>query len=107
MPITPVQVLLLCGPAGAGKSTLGWEIAAQLRRLGIGHVLLDSDELDRAWPLTTAEQDQLNRANLTAFWAFERAGPGRRQRKRHDPRAARPVRHEQGRREGARGGGAA
>ncbi len=69
MPTAPVQVLLLSGPAGSGKSTLGWEIAAQLRRLGIAHVLLDSDELDRAWPLTGSEQDRLNRANLTAFWA--------------------------------------
>lgn len=42
MPAEPVQVLLLSGPAGAGKSTLGWEIAAQLRRLGIAHVLLDT-----------------------------------------------------------------
>ncbi len=48
MPTAPVQVLLLSGPAGVGKSTLGWEIAAPLRRLGIAHVLLDSDELDRA-----------------------------------------------------------
>lgn len=69
MPTAPVQVLLLSGPAGVGKSTLGWEIAAQLRRFGIAHVLLDSDELDRAWPLSRAEQDQLNRANLAAFWA--------------------------------------
>ena len=75
MPTKPVQVLMLCGPAGVGKSTLGWEIAAQLRRLGIAHVLLDSDELDRAWPLTTAERDRLNRANLTAFWA-NAAAPG-------------------------------
>jgi AAA domain-containing protein len=69
VPTTPVQVLLLSGPGGVGKSTLGWEVATQLRRLGIAHVLLDSDELDRAWPLTTAERDRLNRANLTAFWA--------------------------------------
>jgi hypothetical protein len=69
MPAEPTQVLLLSGPGGVGKSTLGWEVATQLRRLGIAHVLLDSDELDRAWPLTAAEQDQLNRANLTAFWA--------------------------------------
>jgi AAA domain-containing protein len=69
VPPTPVQVLLLSGPGGVGKSTLGWEVATQLRRLGIAHVLLDSDELDRAWPLTTAERDRLNRANLTAFWA--------------------------------------
>lgn len=78
MPTEPVQVLLLSGPAGVGKSTLGWEIAAQLRRLGVAHVLLDSDELDRAWPLSTAERDQLNRANLTAFWANAAAlGHGR------------------------------
>ena len=32
VPTAPVQVLLLSGPAGVGKSTLGWEIAAQLRR---------------------------------------------------------------------------
>ncbi len=69
MPTAPVQVLLLSGPGGVGKSTLGWEIATQLRGLGIAHVLLDSDELDRAWPLTAAERDGLNRANLTAFWA--------------------------------------
>jgi AAA domain len=68
-PTAPVQVLLLSGPGGVGKSTLGWEIATQLRRLGIAHVLLDSDELDRAWPLAAAERDGLNRANLTAFWA--------------------------------------
>ncbi len=43
----PVQVLLLSGPGGVRKSTLGWEIATQLRRLGIAHVLLDSDEMDR------------------------------------------------------------
>jgi hypothetical protein len=42
VPTAPVQVLLLSGPAGAGKSTLGWEIAAPLRRLGIAHVLLDT-----------------------------------------------------------------
>src|SRR5205823_12052207 len=69
MPTEPVQVLLISGPGGVGKSTLGWEVATQLRRLGIAHVLLDSVELDRAWPLTTAERDQLDRANLTAFWA--------------------------------------
>jgi adenylylsulfate kinase-like enzyme len=35
VPATPVQVLLLSGPGGVGKSTLGWEVATQLRRLGI------------------------------------------------------------------------
>jgi adenylylsulfate kinase-like enzyme len=62
MPATLVQVLMLSGLAGVGTSTPGWEIAAELRRLGIAHVLLDSDELDRAWPLTTTERDTTGRA---------------------------------------------
>ena len=63
-----VQILLLAGPAGVGKSTVSWEISAQLRRAGCPHVLLDSDELDRVWPLSGQEQERLNRANLAAFW---------------------------------------
>jgi len=66
---SPVHVLLLSGPAGVGKSTFSWEIADQLRRHGTAHVVLDSDELDRAWPLSGAQQQALNRANLSAFWA--------------------------------------
>jgi DNA polymerase III delta prime subunit len=63
------HVLLVSGPAGVGKSTLGYEIAAQLRQHGLAHVLLDSDELDRVWPLSDSEQSELNRANLSAFWS--------------------------------------
>jgi len=63
------HILLISGPAGVGKSTLGYEIAAQLRQAGVSHVMLDSDELDRVWPLSGHDQDVLNRANLAAFWA--------------------------------------
>lgn len=69
MPEPRVHILLVAGPAGVGKSTLGWEISAQLRQAGIAHVVLDSDELDRVWPLSDAEQETLNQANLAAFWA--------------------------------------
>jgi predicted ABC-type ATPase len=69
VPASPVHVLLLAGPAGVGKSTLSWEISAQLRRVGLAHVALDSDELDRVWPLSDTDQEALNRANLAAFWA--------------------------------------
>jgi hypothetical protein len=64
-----VQILLIAGPAAVGKSTLSWEISVQLRRVGCPHVVLDSDELDRVWPLSGEEQERLNRANLRAFWA--------------------------------------
>jgi ABC-type cobalamin/Fe3+-siderophores transport system ATPase subunit len=63
------QILLVSGPAGVGKSTLAYEIAIQLRRAGLAHVLLDSDELDRVWPLSETEQNALNRSNLAAFWS--------------------------------------
>jgi predicted ABC-type ATPase len=62
------HILLVSGPAGVGKSTLGYEIGTQLRQAGVAHVILDSDELDRVWPLNGAEQEALNRANLAAFW---------------------------------------
>ncbi len=64
-----VHLLQIAGPAGVGKTTLGWEISVQLRQAGVAHVVLDSDELDRAWPLSDSERESLNRANLSAFWA--------------------------------------
>ena len=69
MTTSQTHILLVSGPAGVGKSTLGYEIGIQLRQAGVAHVMLDSDELDRVWPLSGSEQDALNRANLTAFWA--------------------------------------
>lgn len=63
------EVLAVCGPPGVGKSSLGWEISAQLRRAGITHAALDSDELDRVWPLSADDREQLCRANLATFWA--------------------------------------
>lgn len=63
------QILQLAGPGGVGKSTLSWEIGAQLRQSGLSHVLLDADELDRAWPLTEEQQISLDQENLSSFWA--------------------------------------
>jgi hypothetical protein len=63
------EILLISGPAGVGKSTLSHELGAQLREAGVSHVILDCDELDRAWPLTPPQQEAPCRTNLAAFWA--------------------------------------
>lgn len=68
-PNTPVSVLALCGPGGVGKTTVAYEVSAMLRAAQVAHVALDADELDRAFPLTAAEQHTLVRSNLAAFWA--------------------------------------
>jgi 2-phosphoglycerate kinase len=45
-----VDILLITGPAGVGKSTLCWEIGAELGKAGVPHAIIESDELDRVWP---------------------------------------------------------
>lgn len=44
------EVLLIGGAAGVGKSTVGWEVSAQLNRLQVAHWHLEGDVLDAAWP---------------------------------------------------------
>ncbi|MGE0242213.1 MAG: AAA family ATPase [Parvibaculaceae bacterium] len=76
-----VEILLLTGPAGVGKSTLGWEIGAQLSAAGEAHAIIESDELDRVYPKPAI--DDLNRLkagtldvssiNLAALWSTYRA----------------------------------
>jgi len=52
----PVEILLITGPAGVGKSTLCWEMGAVLAEAGIAHVAIESDELDRVFPKPGAEE---------------------------------------------------
>ncbi len=49
-PDDQIEILLLTGPAGVGKSTLSWEISARLAEAGIAHAAIESDELDRIFP---------------------------------------------------------
>lgn len=60
-----MQLLLITGPAGVGKSTLCWEMSAQLAAIEAAHAVIESDELDRVYPRPDAEA-------LSAF------GPARR-----------------------------
>lgn len=77
----PVDIVLITGPAGIGKSTLTWEVGAQLAAAGIAHAIVETDELDRVYPLPSrTELDGLrpgtldvSTLNLAAIWATYRA----------------------------------
>ena len=51
------EVLLIGGPAGVGKSSVGWEVSVQLNRLQVAHWHLEGDVLDAAWPRPEDDQD--------------------------------------------------
>lgn len=76
----PVDVLLVTGPAGIGKSTLCWEIGAQLTQADIPHAIVESDELDRVFPKPDRETLQrhwpgtidISAINLAAIWSTYR-----------------------------------
>jgi len=78
---TPVEILLITGPAGIGKSTLCWEMGAMLAEAGIAHVAIESDELDRVFPKPGAAElaplapgaRDVSQLNLAALWGTYRA----------------------------------
>ncbi|MEU4404229.1 hypothetical protein AB0F88_06880 [Streptosporangium sp. NPDC023963] len=61
------QVLVICGPAGVGKSSTAYEVAHQLTQADVSHALLDTDELDRVHP--SPDGADLARRNLSALWS--------------------------------------
>ena len=65
-----VEVLVLCGAAGTGKTATLWEVGHILRACGVRHALIDTDELDRIWPTpdTTDALISISRRNLRAVW---------------------------------------
>ncbi len=76
-----MQLLLITGPAGVGKSTLCWEIGRQLEARQIAHAVVESDELDRVFPKPSADElDRLrpgttdvSTINLAAMWSTYKA----------------------------------
>ncbi|MFI6967279.1 hypothetical protein [Streptomyces sp. NPDC050255] len=64
MPAAAYEALLIGGRAGVGKTTVGWEISAQLQALRIAHCLIEGDNLDQAFPART----KMTEANLAALW---------------------------------------
>ncbi|KRE11282.1 hypothetical protein ASE63_20205 [Bosea sp. Root381] len=76
-----VEILLITGPAGIGKSTLCWAIGDLLAASGIPHAAIETDELDRVFPKPGAEDlavlapgaRDVSQLNLAALWSIYRA----------------------------------
>jgi predicted kinase len=76
-----VQIVLITGPAGVGKSTLCWEMGAQLAAAHVAHAVIETDELDRVFPRPSAEDlerilpgtTDVSSINLAAIWSTYRA----------------------------------
>lgn len=64
------ELLLLGGRSGVGKSTVGYEVSAQLRDAGVAHCLIEGDNLGHAFPPPPGDPDRsrLTETNLTALW---------------------------------------
>jgi len=70
----PGEILLLCGPAGVGKSTVGWQIYEQVRRAGRRAAFADLDQIGFCRP-ERAGDHRLKAANLAAVWrTYQAAG---------------------------------
>jgi hypothetical protein len=76
-----MQLLLITGPAGVGKSTLSWEMSAQLAAAKVAHAVIETDELDRVFPHPRVEEldriqpgtTDVSSINLAATWSTYRA----------------------------------
>lgn len=68
-------VLLMCGPTGVGKSTVGWEVYVRLRGAGLTAAYLDLDQVGFCWPAPAADpgNHRVKARNLAAIWANFRA----------------------------------
>jgi cytidylate kinase len=60
-------VVLICGPAGVGKSSCAIEVSERLQRQGVAHALIDTDELDRIFPVPQ-DLAHVTERNLAFMW---------------------------------------
>jgi DNA polymerase III delta prime subunit len=75
-----VPTLLITGPGGVGKTTTAFEVSRRLEVDGIGHAMVDLDELDRIYPAPPDDPHKtaLTRDNLAAVWTnLKAAGASR------------------------------
>jgi hypothetical protein len=70
-----VEVLLIGGRSGVGKSTVGWEVSRQLQRAAVAHCFIEGDNLDQVFPAPPDDpvRERISEANLRAMWMNYRA----------------------------------
>lgn len=61
------ELVLICGPAGVGKSSAAIEVSERLQREGVAHALIDTDELDRIFPVPQ-DLARVTERNLAFMW---------------------------------------
>ncbi len=64
-------MILITGPGGVGKTTVAFEACRSLEAAGVGHAMIDADELDRIFPAPADDphKSRLTRRNLASVWA--------------------------------------
>jgi len=62
-----IEIVLIAGPAGVGKTTVANELSVQLRAAGVRHAVVDTDALDDVFPVPE-EQWKLTERHLAFVW---------------------------------------
>ncbi|MGW4211269.1 AAA family ATPase [Lentzea sp. NPDC004789] len=64
------SALLIGGRSGVGKSTVAWEISAQLQAASVAHCFVEGDFLDQAHPAPPDDphRTEMTRRNLASLW---------------------------------------
>lgn len=75
-----VEVVLIGGRSGVGKSSVGFEVSELLQTAGVAHVLIDGDNLNACYPKPPGDPygSALGEANLAALWSNYAAAGQRR-----------------------------
>jgi adenylylsulfate kinase-like enzyme len=73
------QVLLLCGPTGVGKSTIGFQLYLQCMRVGLAAGYIDLDQIGFLTPAAHSDpgNHRLKASNLAAIWRTYHAAGAR------------------------------
>src|SRR5215813_7491853 len=74
-----LHLLWLCGPAGVGKSTVSWQLFAELADAGVPVAFADTDQLGMCHPAADEEpgRQRVKLANVAAMLPNYRAAGAR------------------------------